>query len=167
MPETNTLPLQGIQTTGPMSDTSIRIEYRYTLDYPRDHIWEKLNDPEILASCIRGCTHVSRENPTRFRAVIRAHVGEIKNYFIVDLDVDDTHAPDNYRLSSVVSAGFFGKVWGGAEVDLKEVSLRQSELHYVATITGRGLLGKALPLVEGVAVHRVHEFFDLFVEHLA
>ena len=66
-----------------------------------------------------------------------------------------------------VSAGFLGKVKGLAEVDLREISIRQSELHYVATISGRGLLGKALPLIEGVAEHRVHEFFDLFVEHLA
>ena len=150
-----------------MPDTAIRIEYRYTLAYPRAHIWEKLNDPEILAQCIRGCAHVSRESPTQFRAVIRAHLGEIKKDFHVDLEVDDTHAPARYSLSSDVSAGFLGKVKGLAEVDLREISIRQSELHYVATISGRGLLGKALPLIEGVAEHRVHEFFDLFVEHLA
>ena len=150
-----------------MSDTSIRIEYRYVLNYPRDHIWAKLNDPDILAQCIRGCAYVSRESPTRFRAVIRARVGEMKKDFSVDLDVDDTRAPAQYSLSSVVGAGLFGRVKGKAEVDLREVSPRQSELHYVATISGGGLLGKALPLIEGVAEHRVHEFFDLFVEHLA
>jgi len=40
-------------------------------------------------------------------------------------------------------------------------------LHYVATIEGGGFLGKALPLIEGAAIRRVHDFFDKFVDHLA
>jgi carbon monoxide dehydrogenase subunit G len=151
----------------PMTNTSIRIEYRYTLHYSRDHVWEKLNDPNILSACIKGCESVTRESSTKFRAVIRAHLGEIKKDFSVDLDVDDKHAPAKYTLGSVVSAGLLGKVKGLAEVDLKEEGENQSLLYYVATIEGGGFLGKALPLIEGAAIRRVHDFFDKFVDHLA
>ncbi len=150
-----------------MSAKSIRIEDRYTLNYSRDYVWEKLNDPEILAACIQGCAYVERESPTKFKAVIRAHLGEIKKDFSIDLDVDDTHAPAQYTLGSVVSAGILGKAKGQAEVDLQDAGEKQSILHYVATIEGSGLLGTALPLVERAASRRVHEFFDKFVDHLA
>jgi carbon monoxide dehydrogenase subunit G len=149
-----------------MSAKSIRIEDRYTLNYSRDYVWEKLNDPEILAACIQGCAYVERESPTKFKAVIRAHLGEMKKDFSIDLDVDDTHAPAQYTLGSIVSAGIFGKAKGQAEVDLQTAGEQQSILHYVATIQGSGLLGTALPLVESAASRRVREFFDKFVDHL-
>ncbi len=149
-----------------MTSTSIRIEDHYTLHFSRDHVWEKLNDPKILAACIKGCEYVERESPTKFKAVIRAHLGEIKKDFSIDLDVDDKHAPAVYTLGSVVSAGLFGRVKGLAEVDLKETGENQSVLHYVATIEGSGLLGKTLPIIEGAASRRVHDFFDKFVDHL-
>lgn len=150
-----------------MTNTSIRVEDHYSLDYSPEVVWEKLNDPKILAACIKGCTYVDRESPQKFKAVIRAHIGEIKKDFSVDLDVDDTHAPARYTLGSVVSAGLFGKVKGLAEVELKGVGENQSELHYVATIDGKGLLGRALPLIEGAAGRRVRDFFDKFVDHLS
>ena len=150
-----------------MQKTAIRIEDRYPLQYSRDYVWEKLNDPEILAACIKGCEYVERESPTKFKAVIRAHLGEIKKDFNVNLRVNDENAPARYTLGSEVSAGLFGKAKGLAEVDLQVVSENQSVLHYVATIEGGGLLGKALPLIEGAASRRVHDFFDKFVDHLA
>jgi len=149
-----------------MSSKTIRVEDRYSLNYSRDYVWEKLNDPKILAACIKGCAYVDRESPTRFKAVIRAHLGELHKEFNVDLEVDDTHAPAQYTLGSVVSAGVLGKVKGLADVDLQESDERHSVLHYVATIEGGGLLGKALPLIEGAAGRRVHDFFNRFVDHL-
>ena len=150
-----------------MENKTIRIEDSYSLNYPREMIWQKLNDPTILAACIKGCEYVERESSKKFKAVIRAHLGEIKKDFSVDLDVDDVLAPAEYTLSTVVSAGLLGKVKGQANVELEEVTELKTVLHYVATTGGSGLLGKALPLIEGAASRRVHNFFDQFVEHLA
>jgi len=149
-----------------MQNNLIQIEDRYSLNYSRDYVWEKLNDPKILAACIKGCAYVDRESPTKFKAVIRAQLGEMHKDFSVDLDVDDRHAPASYVLGSVVSAGLFGKVKGMADVKLKDTGEGLSELHYMATIEGGGLLGKALPLIEGAAGRRVRDFFDKFVDHL-
>ncbi len=150
-----------------MENKTIRIEDSYTLHYPRETVWQKLNDPTILAACIKGCAYVERESSKKFKAVIRAHLGKIKKDFNVDLDVDDSFAPAEYTLSTVVSAGLLGNVKGRAKVELQEVAEQQTILHYVATISGKGLLGKTLPLIEGAASRRVHNFFDQFVEHLA
>jgi carbon monoxide dehydrogenase subunit G len=150
-----------------MENKTIRIEDSYSLNYPREMIWQKLNDPTILAACIKGCEYVERESSKKFKAVIRAHLGEIKKDFSVDLDVDDVIAPAEYTFSTVVSAGLLGKVKGQANVELEEVTELKTVLHYVATTGGTGLLGKALPLIEGAASRSVHYFFDQFVVHLA
>lgn len=104
--------------------------------------------------------------PDKFKAVIRAQLGDIKKDFKIELTVQDEDAPAAYCLSSDVSAGILGRVDGQADVLLKVVDEGHTDLHYVATLSGRGLIGKALPLVEGVAARRVREFFDQFVAHL-
>ncbi len=144
----------------------VTIEDRYHLAHPRDLIWEKLNDPEILAACIRGCVKVERNADKQFKAVIRAHVGELKKDFNIVLDVEDDQAPAAYCLSSDVSAGILGKVKGKADVSLSRVDDDNTDLHYVATLSGSGVLGRALPLIEPLAAQRVRDFFDQFVAHL-
>lgn len=149
-----------------MASNTVTIEDRYHLAYPRALIWEKLNDPKILAACIRGCVRVERSAHDKFKAVIRAQLGDIKKDFKIDLTVQADEAPAAYCLSSDVSAGILGRVNGLADVKLSVVDDEHTDLHYVATLSGRGLIGKALPLVEGVAARRVREFFDQFVAHL-
>lgn len=149
-----------------MTPNTVTIEDRYHLAYPRAFIWEKLNDPDMLAACIRGCVQVERCAHDQFKAVIRAQLGDIKKDFRIELTVRADDAPAAYCLSSDVSAGILGRVDGQADVTLKIVDEDHTDLHYVATLSGRGLIGKALPLVEAAATRRVRDFFDQFVAHL-
>ena len=149
-----------------MVDTGIRLVDSYTLEYARERVWEQLNDPGVLAACIRGCAYVERDSQHDFRAVIRARVGEIHKDFHVDLVVDDTHAPAAYTLSTQMGAGLLGSVSGVAEVELTAMGVARTHMVYRADISGTRLVGRVLPLVEGVAQRRVREFFDQFVAHL-
>jgi len=149
-----------------MSSSVVTIEDRYHLGHNREWVWQKLNDPDVLAACIRGCVLVERSTPRNFNAVIRAHVGEIKKDFTVVLEVEDDQAPAAYCLRSDISAGILGKVRGSADVTLKVVDQRHTDLQYVAKLDGQGMLGRALPLIEGLVAKRVQDFFDQFVAHL-
>ena len=95
-----------------MTTQNTQIKDSYRLKHPRDVVWEKLNDPDILAACIKGCSFVDRTDTQNFKAVIRAQLGEFKKDFSIDLEVDDANAPAQYTLSSVVSAGLLGKAGG-------------------------------------------------------
>lgn len=149
-----------------MTKSAVTIKDQYSLPYAREHIWAKLNDPAVLAVCIKGCVRVERVSLKQFKATIRAHIGEIKKDFNIVLNVQDDHAPAAYCLNSDVSAGLLGKVNGEADVTLEYSGDGHTCLKYVARIDGRGLLGKALPLIEGAARARVRDFFDQFVAHL-
>lgn len=150
-----------------MSAASIQVEDLRSLNYRRELVWSKLNDPVVLADCIRGCHHVERESRHSYRAVIVARIGEIKKQFHVDLRVDDAFAPGKYTLSTQMSAGVFGRVTGKAEVTLRELSEAETSMAYSADISGTGVLARVLPLAEGIVRRRVQEFLDEFVGHLA
>ena len=136
------------------------------LAYSRDLVWNGLNEPALLASCIRGCRYAERESAHRFRAVIQARIAEFRKDFHVDLVVDDSFAPGSYTLTTQMGAGFLGTVSGRAEVRLEQLQGGQTCMFYAADISGIGLVGKLLPLVEARARRRVQEFFDQFVERL-
>ncbi len=146
-----------------MAENTIHISDQYTLNHSREVVWQNLNDPEILAHCIKGCAFVERESAQKFKAVIQAKLGELKKDFKVELNVDDEGAPQKYALSSEVGAGVLGKVRGVAMVNLDRLNKNQTRLDYTAVIRGGGVIGKALPLIEGLASRRVRAFFDAFV----
>lgn len=150
-----------------MVENKIQISQSHILDLPQDIIWEKLNDPKILAACIRGCQRVEKISEDRFKAIIRASIGKIKKDFSLDLYVDAAGAPSGYILSSDVSAGMLGKAQGSAQVRLDKINGHKTKLHYTANINASGLLNKTLPLVQGIAGKRVQDFFDEFVVQVA
>ena len=52
------------------------------LSAPRNEVWEKLNDPEILKACIPGCEELERtEDNNGSGAVAKIKVGPISARF--------------------------------------------------------------------------------------
>lgn len=146
-----------------MANKSITVSDQIILPLGRDLVWEKLNDPEILARCIRGCSAVEKQG-NDFTAVITAKLSGYQKDFNVDLIVNAADAPEFYQLSSAMSAGLFGKATALADVQLTVCgeAQEQTELNYQANIDASGMLGKALPLGQSLAEKRVRECFELF-----
>src|SRR5205809_6536666 len=44
---------------------------------PREVVWTKLNDPEVLKVCIPGCEELEKTDDTNFRAVAKMKVGPV------------------------------------------------------------------------------------------
>ena len=48
---------------------------------PREVVWTKLNDPEVLKACIPGCEELEKTEETGFRAVAKMKVGPVSARF--------------------------------------------------------------------------------------
>jgi carbon monoxide dehydrogenase subunit G len=96
--------------------------------------------------------------------VITAKLSDYKKDFKVALQVDDDQAPEQYELSSEISAGLFGKASAVSAVKLTCMGEADSvtRLEYQATISASGVIANGLPLVRNLAERRVREFFELF-----
>ena len=46
---------------------------------PRETVWAKLNDPEVLKACIPGCQSLDVIGENEFQAVATNRVGQLKN----------------------------------------------------------------------------------------
>src|SRR4030088_1183521 len=48
---------------------------------PREAVWTKLNDPEVLKVCIPGCEELEKTEDNGFRAVAKMKVGPVSARF--------------------------------------------------------------------------------------
>ena len=48
---------------------------------PREAVWAKLNDPEVLKTCIPGCEELEKTDENGFRAVAKMKVGPVSARF--------------------------------------------------------------------------------------
>src|SRR6516225_8208357 len=90
----------------------------YQLPVPRETVWEKLNDPEVLKACIPGCESLEKLSDTEFQAVAVTKIGPVKAKFKGKIRLSDLNPPNGYRISGEGDGGVAGFAKGGATVAL-------------------------------------------------
>src|SRR5262252_3383404 len=86
----------------------------------RDVVWAKLNDPEVLKSCIPGCEQFDSNSDNEFQAVATIKVGPVKARWKGKVRLSDLDPPNSYRISGEGEGGVAGFAKGGAEVTLAD-----------------------------------------------
>ena len=87
---------------------------------PREAVWAKLNDPEVLKACIPGCEELEKTDDHGFRAVAKMKVGPVSARFKGKVTLSDLDPPNGYKISGEGEGGVAGFAKGGATVGLAE-----------------------------------------------
>ena len=66
---------------------------------PREAVWAKLNDPEVLKVCIPGCEELEKTEDSGFRAVAKMKVGPVSARFKGRVTLSDLDPPNGYKIS--------------------------------------------------------------------
>src|SRR5262249_25552055 len=83
-------------------------------------VWAKLNDPEVLKSCIPGSEQLDRISENEFQAVATVKVGPVKARWKGKVRLSDLDPPNSYRISGEGEGGVAGFAKGGAKVSLTD-----------------------------------------------
>ena len=86
---------------------------------PREDVWAKLNDPEVLKACIPGCEQLNKMRHG-FRAVAKMKLGPVKARFKGKVTLIDLDPPNGYSISGEGEGGVAGFAKGGATVALAD-----------------------------------------------
>lgn len=129
---------------------------------PRSHVWQALNDPEILKACIPGCESIEMLSPTQMRARVVLKLGPIKASFSGQVTISDMDPPNGYTISGEGSGGSVGGAKGRAEVRLAENG-DGSLLSYRVTSQVSGKIAQlGARLVDTAAQKLASDFFGKF-----
>jgi carbon monoxide dehydrogenase subunit G len=135
----------------------------YQIAAPRDVVWEKLNDPEVLKACIPGCEQLEKVSETEFQAVAVNKIGPVKAKFKGKVRLSDIDPPNGYKISGEGDGGVAGFAKGGATVALIEKDGGTLLTYNVEAQIGGKLAQLGQRLVNGVAKKMADDFFKKFV----
>jgi len=139
----------------------------YKIPAPRQKVWEALNDPEVLKSCIPGCQELNKESDTELTATVKSKVGPVSATFKGKVTLSDIDAPNGYKIFGEGTGGVAGFAKGGAEVKLADDG-DGTLLTYEATGQVGGKLAQiGSRLIDSTAKKMANEFFGKFAEIVA
>jgi uncharacterized protein len=134
---------------------------------PREAVWAKLNDPEVLKVCIPGCEELEKTEDNGFRAVAKMKVGPVSARFKGKVTLSDLDPPNGYKISGEGEGGVAGFAKGGAEVILTPEG-DTTVLTYTAKASVGGKLAQiGQRLIDGAAKQIADDFFKRFVTKIS
>jgi carbon monoxide dehydrogenase subunit G len=133
---------------------------------PREAVWAKLNDPDVLKPCIPGCEELEKTDDQGFRAVARMKVGPVSARFRGKVALSDLDPPKGYKISGEGEGGVAGFAKGSAKVDLLESDGGTLLSYHVDAQIGGKLAQLGQRLVDGTAKKLADEFFYNFARML-
>ena len=135
------------------------------LEAPRDYVWQKLNDPEVLKQCIPGCEELEkREDDNGFHTVAKLKVGPISARFRGNVTLTDLNPPNSYRISGEGDGGISGFAKGGANVTLSDKDGGTLLTYQVTADIGGKLAQLGARLISGTAKKMADQFFAKLAE---
>ncbi len=147
-----------------MTPPTLHIEAQHDIALSRQQLWASLHNPQILQQCIKGCDKLERVDENSFCATFKIRVGPLIRVFHAQLNIVNAKPLAEYRLLSTMDAGIAGKLSGVADVRLKPISNRETNLHYDAQVSIDGWLGKlGVNVLSSTAERYMQRFFDKMV----
>ena len=133
------------------------------LPAPRAVVWEKLNDPKVLAACIPGCESLEQDLPTEMRAAVKVKVGPVSARFKGRVELQNIVPEVSYRIQGEGEGGIAGFAKGGADVRLEDGDFGSTKLFYDVQATVGGKIAQlGGRLINSVAKKNADDFFQNF-----
>ncbi len=137
----------------------------YRIAAPRERVWQELNDPAVLETCIPGIETLDKTSDTEFEATVSAKVGPVKAKFAGVVTLSNLDPPNGYTISGEGKGGAAGFAKGGADVALADDGDGGTVLTYKAQVQVGGKLAQiGSRLISGTAKKMADDFFGRFAE---
>jgi carbon monoxide dehydrogenase subunit G len=133
----------------------------------REVVYAKLNDAEVLKTCIPGCEELNKLSDTEMQAVAVTKIGPVKARFKGKVHLTDLDPPNGYRISGEGDGGVAGFAKGGATVALTEKDGGTLLTYNVEAQIGGKLAQLGQRLVNGAAKKIADDFFKNFAAEVA
>jgi hypothetical protein len=137
---------------------------------PRKMVWDALNDPEVLKTCIPGCEKLEATSPEDMLATASVRIGPIAARFNGKVhlsDIDESDESDGYTISGEGQGGVAGFAKGGARVHLTDGDAASTILNYeVQAQVGGKIAQLGARLIDSTAKSLADTFFDNLTKEL-
>ncbi|MBO0709848.1 MAG: carbon monoxide dehydrogenase subunit G [Acetobacteraceae bacterium] len=134
---------------------------------PRDRVWNALNDPEVLKSCIPGCETLEKLSDTEMKATAAVKIGPIAARFNGRVQLTDLDPPNAYTIAGEGQGGVAGFAKGSARVNLLPDELATVLRYDVQAQVGGKIAQLGARLIDATAKSMADQFFDRFTAQIS
>jgi carbon monoxide dehydrogenase subunit G len=134
---------------------------------PRQTVWNALNDPAVLKSCIPGCESLEKSSDTDMRATAAVKIGPISARFTGKVQLLDLDPPNAYRIEGEGQGGVAGFAKGGAAVRLADEGAGTLLTYEVKAQVGGKIAQLGARLIDASAKQMADAFFNRLVTEIA
>ena len=143
----------------------MKVERTHRLAFPREVVWERLMDFDVLARALPGVESLEAVDAETSKLVIKPLVPSITGTYEGTVKVVEKDPVSSYRLRGDAK-GRLGWVRGDSVFELRE---QEGGTEVVATMSfqvGGTLSGVGQRFMEGIAKGMLREFFQAFEQEL-
>ena len=138
----------------------MKISGEFTVNAPRQKVWETLNDVEALGSMIPGAKGLREIGPDEYAASMDLGIGPIRTNFSGKVKISERVEPSSYVLQ-VEGNSRHGWMNGTGKVDLEEVSEDSTLIHADGDIQVGGMIARVgQRMLPGVSKQMMQSFFN-------
>src|SRR5882672_8328104 len=134
---------------------------------PREAVWAKLNDPDVLKACIPGCEMLEMNADNEFQAIATVKVGPVKARWKGKVRLLDLNPPNSYRIAGEGEGGVAGFAKGVATVALADKDGGTLLTYNVEAQIGGKLAQLGQRLINSAAKKTADDFFVKFAAAVA
>jgi carbon monoxide dehydrogenase subunit G len=145
---------------------SMEITGEYRVPAARQAVWEALNDPAVLKTCIAGCKQLDKVSDTEFTAIVVTKVGPVAATFRGAVNLSELDPPNGYTLTGQGQGGAAGFARMSARVSLRDEGLETLLTYAAQAEIGGKLASVGSRLLQTVAKKNADDFFSAFARQL-
>ena len=136
----------------------MKVEGTYLIQSDQKRVWDRILDPEVLASCIPGCEELTPMGDGRYQAALRVGIGAISGTYSGSVRVSNEDEPRSFKLT-VEGKGAAGNVNGEGVLSLSaKTGATEVQVQGDAQVTG--LIARVgQRLIEAVTKTMTDQFF--------
>jgi carbon monoxide dehydrogenase subunit G len=116
----------------------MKIEGSYTINSPRERLYQLMIDPDVIGRCVPGCQSLEALEGGSYKMTMKAGVGSIKGLFTGLIRLDEIREPEHYKMI-VEGKGAPGFVKGEGALDLAEQG-EETVVNYSGDVSVGGTL---------------------------
>ena len=133
---------------------------------PRRKVWEFLNDPQRLATCMPGCEKLETTGENEYSGQINIGLAAVKGVYNGKVKLEDIQPPTHYKML-LDGKGKQGFIKGSGTIDLEEQD-GQTVLKYTGDVQiGGPLASVGQRMIDGAAKMMMGQFFTAMEAELA
>ena len=137
----------------------MKIDGEYTVNAPRQKVWETLNDVEALGGMIPGAKGLKEVGLDEYQATMDVGIGPIKTSFTGKVKIAERDEPVHYVLK-MEGDSRHGWMKGTGVVDLEELSEDSTLVQAVGDVQVGGMIARVgQRMMPGIAKQMMATFF--------